>query len=254
MLKNFTTNISAGVFWTILLPLALIVIVVGSGIGMVIVDHVLMPRVASLDRNEVIVPAVTGMSFEAAREKMYSIGLRLQIETRSYSEKIAQDIVISQSIKQGERSKKGTPIPVVLSRGPATAAVPDVRTLNERAARAELRKAGFDIRRIKLDHTDDYAKDLVCNVWPPPGTVLSRDSSVDLTLSLGSMPTSSLVPNIVGETLDEARTKLNAAELEVGVIEYRSQSTVAHSTVLSQSRAPGATVPLGSKINLVLSQ
>jgi serine/threonine-protein kinase len=141
----------------------------------------------------------------------------------------------------------------VVSRGALFGTIPDIRGLSERGARTELRKAGFAVRRIRQAFSTEYELNMIHDIEPAPGTLFSRDSSVEIILSLGPKPTHAETPNLIGETESEARELLEKAGLNVGHLEYRSSSTMPSGMVISQSVAPGAKAPLKSSVNLVIA-
>ncbi|MFQ6097654.1 MAG: PASTA domain-containing protein, partial [Armatimonadota bacterium] len=66
----------------------------------------------------VTVPILKGMSEQQAREALEKGDLVLGATTREYSDSVAAGHVITQSIKGGSNSEKGTPIDIVVSKGP----------------------------------------------------------------------------------------------------------------------------------------
>jgi beta-lactam-binding protein with PASTA domain len=61
------------------------------------------------------------------------------------------------------------------------------------------------------------------------------------------------MPNLVGEMLSEARVALADAGLSTGQIHYRKTTTSSPGRIISQSLPPGASVPLESTVDLVIS-
>ena len=61
------------------------------------------------------------------------------------------------------------------------------------------------------------------------------------------------MPSVVGQTIDEARNRIELKYLKVGVIEYRTDENYLPETVLEQSEPHGAELDIGTEIDLVLS-
>ncbi len=85
---------------------------------------------------------------------------------------------------------------------------------------------------------------------PAAGARVAERQQVDLVVSTGKAAT--WVPNLVGRTLDDARTALEARGLEVGTLTRRD---AAHRSgvVLESMPAPTTAVPPGSSVALVVA-
>jgi serine/threonine-protein kinase len=120
-------------------------------------------------------------------------------------------------------------------------------------ARIELRKHGFNVGAVKKQYHEVHPVDAVIDAFPPAGTTISRAMDVDLVISRGPKPTHAEMPNIIGESLSEARKKIEDAGLKVGKIDYQNNQTLVPGTVVSQSAPPGSKVPLESQVHIVIS-
>jgi eukaryotic-like serine/threonine-protein kinase len=253
MKKNYSISVPVGPFWKVIVPAAVILCVAGGALGIFIIDKMVMPGIVHSDRQTVIVPDLANLQWEKARQKLFDIGLRLQIQTRHYDEKLLRDYILSQQPAPGEKVKKGRMVIVVVSKGSEVGVVPDVRKLPERRAVTELRKQGFLVGKRKRDYSDSLEKDMVLQVSPPPGTSISREMPLDLVISDGVKPTRADVPNLIGESLLDAKKTIEESGLELGKIDYKNNATLSPGTVISQSVPPGSSVPLESAINVVVS-
>jgi len=88
---------------------------------------------------------------------------------------------------------------------------------------------------------------------PPRGTIISREVCVEITVSKGPKPTHAEVPNVIGETLSDAKRLVEESGLNVGKVEYRMNTPTRPGTVISQSVSPGTNAPLESAVDLVIS-
>ena len=253
MKKNYTINIPLVKLWFVILPLVLVVLAVGSIIGVIIVDRLIMPNLPGMsDRGVVEVPVITELDKSDARQKLYDIGLRLDVQSREYSDNIAPNMVITQQPIAGKRVKKGRHILVILSRGPEIDTVPSVFEMQERLAKTTLRKSGFSNVVVERKYDSKIEKDYICRMDPEPGMITSREIPVKITISKGAKPTHATAPSIIGNKLSEAKKKLEDEGLQVGEVSYKSGAGVMVGAIISQSVAPGVTVPLDSKVNLVV--
>ena len=253
MKKSYTISIPVGTFWKIVFPGFVVACMLGILGGMYVIDRVIMPNVVGVNRDIVEVPSITGLSYEKARQKLYEAGLLTEIRSKEYDNTVPVDGVISQFPEPESKVKKGRKIAVVVSKGNEVAVIPDVRNLSERQARIEMKKQGISIGKIKKVYSEDKPADVVVDAFPQSGTTISREMEVDLILSKGPKPTHAEVPNLVGESLAEAKKKIVESNLTVGKLSYQNNPSLLPGTIISQSAAPGSRIPLESSINLVVS-
>jgi len=253
MKKNYTISIPRGFFWKRLLPIAAVLGIVCMVAGMLIVDNVVMPNVVGVNRDVVTVPAVKGLSYEEARERFFKTGLLTETRSKEYDDSLPDDAVISQFPEAGSRVKKGRKIALVISKGKEVSIIPDVRNVSERQARILLKKAGFTIGNVRKMYSEERPVDVVIDAFPKSGTTTSREIEVELYLSKGPRPTHAEVPNLVGESLKNAKGIVNESGLTMGRVTYQNNPSLLPGTIISQSSAPGSRVPLESKLDLVVS-
>jgi eukaryotic-like serine/threonine-protein kinase len=253
MKKSYTISIPVTTFWRVVLPLAFLVSAAGILAGIFVVDRIIMPGVVHINKGTVTVPGIQNMPYEEARQKLYEAGLYCDVQSREYSDKVPKDNIITQGPAEGTSVKKGRQVSVIVSRGPVIGIVPHVRKLTDRQAKQELRKNGFELGKVRRTYSEEIEKDKIIRSEPEEGTTISREMPVDLYLSNGSRPTSAEAPNLVGETIGTARTKLEEAGLQLGVIREDNNLSLTPGTIISQSVSPGTSVPLESSVDLVVA-
>jgi beta-lactam-binding protein with PASTA domain len=251
--KYYTISIPVRSFWRLYLPIALGSCLVASIAGIIAVDAFVMPRIVGIDRGMIVVPDVKGLMLEAGREKFFNVGLLTEIKSREYDSNLPQDAIINQSPEPGEKVKKSRRILVVVSKGEEFAVVPDVENMTERQARNECKKSGFTVGEVRKIWNDKHDKDLVINTYPANRTTISRDMKVDIILSKGPKPTSAEMPNIVGETVADARKKMEECGLKIGRTAYKNDHSLLPGTVISQSIPPGEIVPFEKAVAITVS-
>jgi len=253
MKKSYTISIPADLFWKRVVPAMLGILIVGAIAGVLIVDRVVMPNIVGVNRDVVDVPDVVRLGYEEAREVFYKAGLLTEVRNREYDDTIPEEGVISQYPEAGSRVKKGRKIALVVSKGKEISIIPDVRNVSEPQARIILKKAGFSMGNVKKVFSNERPVDMVIDAFPASGTTTTREISVDLFVSKGPKPTHAEVPNLVGESLKSAKTQITESGLVLGKISYQNNGSLLPGTIISQSAAPGSSVPLESRINLVVS-
>jgi eukaryotic-like serine/threonine-protein kinase len=218
--------------------------------ALVLAGLVALAIVLAQSKHTVIVPDVAGQSEQAAGAVLRRAGLNPVPSLRS-SATVPTGLVISQSPAPGQRVEKGSRVSVVISGGPASAALMSVAGLTVAQATDELRKAGFK-PTVKKQASPTVASGRVIGTEPSAGTEVQVGSPVTVLVSSGPAPVR--VPDLVGESLSAAEATLTNAELALGTVTRRVSATQQPGTVLSQAPATGSSVHAGDKVNLVVAQ
>jgi eukaryotic-like serine/threonine-protein kinase len=137
-----------------------------------------------------------------------------------------------------------------VSTGPGEATVPAVAGLTAEKAEAQLRDAGFETR-VERRFSDQVERGRVIGTAPASGSVVERGSTVVLHVSRGVEQVE--VPDLVGDSEDEARSALEDAGLRAGEVTDRENADEELGTVLEQDPAAGGQVDRGSAVNLVVA-
>jgi serine/threonine-protein kinase len=204
----------------------------------------------SQSKSTVTVPNVAGQSEQAAGSALRRSGLN-PVPSLASSSTVGIGLVVSQTPPAGSVVERGARVNVVVSGGPASAALMNVTGLSASQARATLSKAGFK-PTTKTQSSSTVAAGLVIGSEPPAGTVTQVGSSVAVLVSSGPAPVR--VPDVAGQTLNAAEATLTNAGLALGTVTQRVSSTQAPETVLSQSPSTGSSVRSGSKVDLTVAQ
>ena len=254
MKKNYTISIPRARFWTVVLPLAIIIMLIGGAGGMFIIDRFVMPNIVGISNRGVIdVPDLGGMPWDDARQRLYDIGLRLMVSERVYSDSLEKGVILNQEPEPGVSVKKGRQVCVIVSDGSEVSEIPRIRNLTERVARRKMRDAGFTNVIVHKVYDERQDEDKAIGTVPPSGVRTSRELEISLRISKGPRPTHATVPNVVGEMLSEAKMQIEDNSLSVGKIDYRHGSGAREGSVISQSLSPGRSVPLDSPIDIVVA-
>ncbi len=214
----------------------------GAGEG-VHVDGV-VSAVVSLGPERYDVPAAKGMDQKEATDAIVAANLMVGSIKEAFDDKAGVGTVVSTSPKAGASVKPGTPVDLVVSKGPEPVPVPSVVGKKASAAKSSLSKAG-----LKSDVTQKFSetvKDgLVISVKPKEGTVVDSGSRVALVVSKGPPPVT--VPNLVDMPRQKAITTLRGLGLRPNVVEGDFSPL---NRVISQDPAPGSEVPKGSTVTI----
>jgi serine/threonine-protein kinase len=198
----------------------------------------------------VTVPDVGGRTEQAAGESLRQAGLD-PVPSLAASSTVPTGLVISQSPAAGERVEKGSRVSIVISGGPASAALISVAGQTASQAKANLTRAGFKTA-TKREPSTTVAAGRVISTEPSAGTEVQVGSTITLIVSSGPAPVR--VPDVVGQSLSAAEATLTNAELTLGTVTQRVSTTQQPETVLAQTPSTGSSVHAGDKVNLVVAQ
>jgi serine/threonine-protein kinase len=129
---------------------------------------------------------------------------------------------------------------------------PGVLGLDQAAASAELEAAGLEAEAGEPAYSENVAPGLVIGSDPEPGGKVLDGGTVTLVLSLG--PERYDVPDLAGQTEDQAQDALAATNLTFGASSGRWSETVPEGQVIRTSPKAGTTLKPGATVDLVLSR
>ncbi|MCA2202967.1 Stk1 family PASTA domain-containing Ser/Thr kinase [Streptomyces sp. SMS_SU21] len=191
------------------------------------------------------VPDLDGYRLDKARSLLEDEGLEPGMVTREFSDSVPRDAVISTEPGKGTEVRAGTAVKLTVSKG-SPVDVPDVTGDAPEDARAELEEAGLKVEIADGRVHSEHDAGQVARQTPGAGGEAAEGDTVTLTLSKG--PEMVEVPDVVGDSVDEARDKLEGAGF--GVKEDRGLLGLFGDTVKDQSVDGGETAPKGSTITL----
>ncbi|WP_326583417.1 Stk1 family PASTA domain-containing Ser/Thr kinase [Streptomyces sp. NBC_00481] len=191
------------------------------------------------------VPDLKGYRLDLAKTRLNGAGLEPGLVTREFSDEVIRGQVISTQPGSGTEVSSGSAVRIVVSRG-APVEVPELSGASVEDARAELEEAGLKVKIASKQVNSEFEKGLVAEQSPGAGKQVGTGDTVTLTISKG--PVMVEVPDVVGDSVDEATRKLRAAGFEVE--EDRGLLGLFGDEVRSQSVGGGDTAAKGSKITI----
>lgn len=191
------------------------------------------------------VPDLKGYRLDLAKTRLNGAGLEPGLVTREFSDEVIRGQVISTQPGSGTEVSSGSAVRIVVSRG-APVEVPELSGASVEDARAELEEAGLKVKIASKQVNSEFEKGLVAEQSPGAGKQVGTGDTVTLTISKG--PVMVEVPDVVGDSVDEATRKLRAAGFEVE--EDRGLLGLFGDEVRSQSVDGGDTAAKGSKITI----
>jgi serine/threonine-protein kinase len=191
------------------------------------------------------VPDLQGVPLAKARAQLKKGGLEPGMVNKAFSDEIDQGSVISTDPGAGTERHTGSAIALTVSKG-SPVDVPDVTGEDVADARADLEDAGLEVKIAAEQVNSEYDKGQVAAQTPEGDSQAAEGDTVTLTLSKG--PEMIEVPDVVGDSVDDAKSALEDAGFKVD--EDRGLLGLFGDTVKSQSVEGGETAPKGSTITI----
>lgn len=185
-------------------------------------------------------PELAGEDGEEAVAALERRQLQVTVE-RETSEEVDRGQVLRTEPAGPLVVEQGSAVTVVVSDGPPTVEIPDVRGNPFLVAEARLESAGIEVGRDEV-FDDEIPEGLVAGTDPEAGEEIEVGSEVTVLISRG--PERIEVPDLIGLTRDEAEAALEEAGLEPD-IPFRFGFG---DEVVNQSPAPGEEVLPGTPV------
>jgi serine/threonine-protein kinase len=191
------------------------------------------------------VPDVKGLDLATARKRLKGAGFKVHV-THEHSDRVRKGIVIGTVPPAGTNLERKETVTIQVSRGPRLAQVPSVVGMSQAEAAGQIRDAGLVPRFERQESTEPEGQ--VIDQTPAAGTSVRKGSDVTVTVSSGVAKVT--VPNVVGESEDEAKADLSAAGLNARVVRTTTSDPNEDGQVLSQSPQAGARLPRGEAVTI----
>jgi serine/threonine-protein kinase len=201
--------------------------------------------VVSLGPERYEVPSIVGSTREQAEAQLGELTLVAGEVSRTFSEDVAKDLIISQSPEPGTEVKRGAEVAFVISDGRQPIEVPDVTGRPAAEAVDAIEQAGL-VAQVGEAYSGEVEKGRVISQNPADGT-LFRSDPVSVVVSLG--PETVQVPDVEGDDAEDAKAELEAAGLTVRTVVLLPAGP---NNVLRQAPAEGSTVRVGSEVTIYI--
>ena len=223
-------------------------ILVGATMAGYVVTLIAYP--APLMTRERQVTRVLGLPRAQAEKELTAQGFRAKVDEEQPDPVIPAGHVVWQDPPPETALAGGTMVHLTLSAGPGPVTVPDVFSFDVDQARQVIDAAGLRIGDVDSIPSSSEPG-LIIGTRPAIGSTSQPGTHVDLLVSKG--PADIRVPDVMGLKQEEARQRLEAAGLHVGVVTTRAARKNATGIVLEQRPAAGVFSPHEGRVSLVIS-
>jgi serine/threonine-protein kinase len=117
------------------------------------------------------------------------------------------------------------------------------------AAQSQLQSKGFTVSQLQVTNAKPSGTVIAQN--PLAGVKAKEGSNVSLTVSSG--PGNTTVPTVVGETLQQAKSSIQIANLKVGKVVHQTSTQYAKGQVIDTSPQAGQQPPVGTHVTIFVS-
>lgn len=181
---------------------------------------------ATRHNKELEVPDLAGLSVAAAAGIAHSASMRVEVIDSVYVRNLERGAVYSQNPKAGAKVKKNRRILLTINATiPKQVQMPNVINLSLRQAKAEIIGAGLKVGRLTYVSdmaTNNVLKQIYNGRDVRSGKMLESESEIDLVLGLNEEDNQTYIPNLIGYTLNVAKSNLLDNSLNVGRCLYDS--------------------------------
>ena len=198
-----------------------------------------------------VVPRVVGMSLADARRDITAARLGIIDNGKEPHPTAPVGTVIWQDPPAGVVAPANLRVALTVSAGPPRVPVPDVSGLDVGLARKLITAAGLTVSQVESVQAA-VPSGLTMLTRPPAGTTLPPGARVGLVASRGA-PTIT-VPDVLGLSSSDARTKFAQAGLELGSIIRRRTTEAAPGTIVAQRPAAGTLASPGTIVDIVVAR
>jgi serine/threonine-protein kinase len=194
----------------------------------------------------IAIPATSDKTQVQATKTLSSVTSHVLVRS-IFSADFPEGIVVGTEPAAGILIPRDSQVTILISKGKETVAVPQVKGLDLVTASAEIVSARLAVGKVTEWFSADYPIGTVYSYTGMNGIKLPVSSSIDLKVSLGS------IPLVQGLQLTVARAALEAAGLNIRKVNYKFSNSFAKGEVIAVS-PDEQEVGKGSTVVLVVSK
>jgi serine/threonine-protein kinase len=201
----------------------------------------------SRDGGKATVPNVVGEREASAVERVRDADLEPVVSRRPSDR--APGVVFAQSPGAGSQLDDGEAVNLLVSAGPRPVPVPSVVGLPANQAVERLQQASADFQVNQQQVVSNEPPGIVVAQSPKAGETAPANATIRLNVSKGTGKVK--VPNVVGQSVEQATNSIEGAGLEASRVDVPSSEDAG--TVVAQSPAAGSEVAEGSSVRINVS-
>ena len=234
---------------------AIIVWVIGLVILAIVVDKIVLPIFAGSFTSTGEVPALEGLSAEAAQAKLDSAGFKYEwLEEGRYNSQVPAGMVLVQMPAAGRIAKLGRTVKLTKSLGIREVEIPDLRGKSQKQAEISLTRAGLVQGEIVKGAHASIPRGVVIRTDPMAGNKVRLGDTVKVVISAGATTGKVMLPSFEGEMIDNVYQKLEQLGFRVGKIKrVKGENGEMSGTVLETAPKEGDYLKPDTKIDFIVA-
>ena len=201
--------------------------------------------------DRVVVPDLVSKEAVSIFEMLAQLGLNAKVKSSEYNDHIPINHIISQDPAPGSEIKKGRDVRLILSKGPKTVMIPNLKGLPLRQAQIILEENGLCSGNLSRAYSSRFIKDQVIAHSPGSGQTLEQGKCVDMLICQGVLPRTYMMPDLNGMLFGEAVLILEKMNLYPGEVIFSRREDRKENTIIGQNPLPGYRITEGSPVKLV---
>lgn len=199
----------------------------------------------------VAVPNVAGMTQSKAQSTLMAAQFKVGSATKVHDDHVKAGRVISTTPVKGEKAKRQSVVKMRISTGKKEYTLKDYTARSYSSVAAELRKAGFKVKRTTIV-SRSYTNGQIVQQSRDAGTrLVPKGKTITLTVSVGANGFSLL--DMTNWSQASVRQYANSMGFTLN-LKYDYSAAVQAGSVMSQSPKAGTAVPHSAKITVVISR
>jgi eukaryotic-like serine/threonine-protein kinase len=200
----------------------------------------------------VAVPHVKGLEVNAAKQALTAAGFHFDVQPTS-NDTVPVNIVIDSNPPEGTNFQKGKTVTLIVSSGRGNATVPNLKGKTKDEAIKALEAAGLELGAVTEHASAEKDKGKVISQSIPAGTNVERKQKVNIVIGTG--PEMGVVPNVFGDTEEEAKAKITQAGFNPVVVRSSEGSCAfQEGRVCGQDPPSGTSAEKGTDVTITVGQ
>lgn len=221
----------------------------GLFIGAIFLLSALIYGLVGYSSGDIAVPDVKGKTLVEAEAILKDNNLDFTLK-EEFDAKVPTGTVIKQSPGAGSHVKAGRKIQLTVSKGAEPGVVPDLKGKNLAEATEMLHAAKLAVGKVTVQYKEGAAQGAVLSQDIEAGKKVAAGTKVDLVVNISKGQ--SVVPDLKGLTLTDARERLSSMGLMVGSVTTKEDSAP-KGTVIGAEPEFGKVLSEGSVVTLIVS-
>ena len=134
------------------------------------------------------VPNVKGKNIKEASKILKKSHLEA-VKKEIFSEKIKKGIVMSQSVKDGDKADENSKIKVIVSKGKDRIVIPNIEGKSYKEAKNIIKQKGLKTKKVK-EYSSYISRNKIISTSPSVGKKVKRGAEISIVVSKGENPNS----------------------------------------------------------------